>query len=181
MKITLHPLCSCFRSLDPDVTMRLIQFAHPVQRFLMPTWDLHLVILSSLQPLFMFETDNIIPLMTDTHSNISTAFGLHHEMLHHMTCMYLVWMSLQQRVFFKLSLIYCLNCVFLWRFSGLHKNHSGFEFPVLSTWIWINWNECFFLVLQLKLYISDSARIRVGLQQMFIQWDDAIRGIFWTH
>ena len=144
MKITLRPLCSCFRSLDPDVTMRLIQFAHPVQRFLMPTWDLHLVILSSLQSLFMFETDNIIPLMTDTHSNISTAFGLHHEMLHHMTCMYLVWMSLQQRVFFKLSLIYCLNCVFLWRFSGLHKNHSGFEFPVLSTWIWINWNECFF-------------------------------------
>ena len=79
--------------------MRLIQFAHPVQQFLMPTWDLHLVILSSLQPLFIFETDDIIPLMADTHSNISTAFGLHHEMLHHMTCMYLVWMSLQQRVF----------------------------------------------------------------------------------
>ena len=45
--------------------------------------------------------------------------------------------------FFKLFLIYCLNCVFLWRFSGLHKFHSGFEFPVLSTWIWINWNVCF--------------------------------------
>ena len=143
MKITLHPLCSCFRSLDPDVTMRLIQFAHPVQRFLMPTWDLHLVILSSLQPQFMFEIDNIIPLMADTHSNISTALGLHHEMLHHMTCMYLLWMSLQQRFFFKLSLIYCLNCIFLWRFGGLHKFHSGFEFPVLSTWIWINWNEWF--------------------------------------
>ena len=111
MKITLHPLksliephcygfshvalklCSCFRSLDPDVTMRLTQLAHPVQRFLMPTWDLHLVILSSLQPLFMFETDNIIPLMADTHSTISTVFGLRHEMLDHMTCMYSVWIS----------------------------------------------------------------------------------------
>ena len=42
--------------------------------------------------------------------------------------------------------------------------------------------ECMFcLVLQLKLYISDSARIGEGLQQMFIHWDDAIRGIFWTH
>ena len=122
--------------------MRLTQLAHPVQRFLMPTWDLHLVILSLLQSLIMFETDNIIPLMADTHSNISTVFGLHHEMLDHMTCMYSVWMSSAEG-FFKLSLIYCLNCVFLWRFSGLHKFHSGYEFPVLSTWIWINWNVCF--------------------------------------
>ena len=132
-------LCSCFRSFDPDVTMRLTQLAHPV-RFLMPTWDLHLVVLSSLQSLIMFETDNIIPLMADTHSNSSTVFGLHHEMLDHMTCMYSVWMS-SAEVF--LSLIYCLNCAFLWRFSGLHEFHSGFEFPVLSTWIWINWNVCF--------------------------------------
>ena len=84
----------------------------------------------------------IIPLMADTHSNISTVFGLCHELLDHMTCMYSVWMS-SAEAFFKLYVIYCLNCVFLWRFSGLHEFHSGFEFPVLSTWIWINWNVRF--------------------------------------
>ena len=173
-------LCSCFRTLDPDVTMRLTQLAHPVQRFLMPTCDLHLVILSSLQPLFMFETDNIIPLMADTHSNISTVFGLRHEMLDHMTCMYSVWIS-SAEVFFQVVFNLLPELCFLMKIQWPSQ---------IPQWIWIpsfvnmdlDQLECMFcLVLQLKLYISDSARIREGLQQMFIHWDDAIRGIFWTH
>ena len=46
----------------------------------MPTLDLHLDVLSLLRPAFMFETDNIIPLMADTHNSISTVFGFRCEM-----------------------------------------------------------------------------------------------------
>ena len=40
--------------LDPDVSIRLTQLAHPVQCYLMPTCNLHLILLSLLRPRFYY-------------------------------------------------------------------------------------------------------------------------------
>ena len=39
---------------DPDVSIRLTQLAHPVQCYLMPTCNLHLILLSLLRPRFYY-------------------------------------------------------------------------------------------------------------------------------
>ena len=176
---------------DPHIKLLIKAFRleRPVQRGIMPKWDLHLVLLSLLRPPFASDgdedgesSDDVIPLKWWT---MKTVFLL-------------ALASARRRSYLQALSVTPGKCV-------LQRKHTATTcgFSVAGTWFpseesitdpeWItvpriahlNPTEAermLCLVRQLKLYIRDSERIRGGGgQRMFIHRNRNIRDIMRSH
>ena len=178
---------------DPHIKLlvRAFRLERPVQRRIMPKWDLHLVLLSLMRPPFTSQSeddgessDDVIPLKWRT-----------------LKCLFLLALaSARRRSYLHALSIAPGRCVFargntqrqlvvslLPEPGFLAKNQLPTQAP---EWITVpgiahlNPTEperMLCPVRQLKLYIRDSERIRAGRQRMFIHWNRSIRDIMRSH
>ena len=178
---------------DPHIKLlvRAFRLERPVQRRIMPKWDLHLVLLSLMRPPFTSQSeddgessDDVIPLKWRT-----------------LKCLFLLALaSARRRSYLHALSIAPGRCVFargntqrqlvvslLPEPGFLAKNQLLTQAP---EWITVpriahlNPTEperMFCPVRQMKLYIRDSERIRGGRQRMFIHWNRSIRDIMRSH
>ena len=178
---------------DPHIKLlvRAFRLERPVQRRIMPKWDLHLVLLSLMRPPFTSQSeddgessDDVIPLKWRT-----------------LKCVFLLALaSARRRSYLNALSIAPGRCVFargntqrqlvvslLPEPGFLAKNQLPTQAP---EWITVpgiahlNPTEperILCPVRQLKLYIRDSERIRGGRQRMFIHWNHSIRDIMRSH
>ena len=168
---------------DPHfkLLVRAFRLECPVQRRIMPKWDLHLVLLSLLRPPF---ASDVIPLKWRT-----------------MKCVFLLALaSARQRSYLHALSIAPGRCVFArgntqWQLvvsllpepCFLTKNQLPTQAPEWITVpriVHLNLTEpvrTLCPVRQLKLYIWDSERIRGRRQRMFIHWNHNIRDIMRSH
>ena len=178
---------------DPHIKLlvRAFRLERPVQRRIMPKWDLHLVLLSLMRPPFTSQSeddgessDDVIPLKWRT-----------------LKCLFLLALaSARRRSYLHALSIAPGRCVFargntqrqlvvslLPEPGFLAKNQLPAQAP---EWITVpgiahlNPTEperMLCPVRQLKLYIRDSERIRGGRQRMFIHWNHSIRDIMRSH
>ena len=178
---------------DPHIKLlvRAFRLERPVQRRIMPKWDLHLVLLSLMRPPFTSQSeddgessDDVIPLKWRT-----------------LKCLFLFALASARRRSYLHALSIALGrCVFargntqrqlvvslLPEPGFLAKNQLPTQVP---EWITVpgiahlNPTEperMLCPVRQLKLYIRDSERIRGGRQRMFIHWNRSIRDIMRSH
>ena len=178
---------------DPHIKLlvRAFRLERPVQRRIMPEWDLHLVLLSLLRPPFASDgdvdgesSDDVIPLKWWT-----------------MKCVFLLALaSARWRSYLHALSVAPGRCVFargntqrqlvvslLPEPGFLAKNQLPTQAPEWITMPGIahlNPTEAERMlcpVRQLKLYIWDSERIRGGRQRMFIHWNCNIRDIMRSH
>ena len=171
--------------------VRAFRLERPVQRRIMPIWDLHLVLLSLMRPPFTSKSeedgessDDVIPLKWRT-----------------LKCVFLLALaSARRRSYLHALSIAPGRCVFargntqrqlvvslLPEPGFLVKNQLPTQAP---EWITVpgiahlNPTEperMLCPVRQLKLYIRDSERIWGGRQRMFIHWNRSIRDIMRSH
>ena len=177
---------------DPHIKplVGAFRLERPVQRRIMPKWDLHLVLLSLMRPPFTSQSedgessDDVIPLKWRT-----------------LKCVFLLALaSTRRRSYLHALSIAPGRCVFargntqrqlvvslLPEPGFLAKNQLPTQAP---EWITVpgithlNPTEperMLCPVRQLKLYIQDSERIRGGQQRMFIHWNRSIRDIMRSH
>ena len=178
---------------DPHIKLlvRAFRLERPVQRRIMPKWDLRLVLLSLMRPPFTSQSeddgessDDVIPLKWRT-----------------LKCLFLLALaSARQRSYLHALSIAPGRCVFargntqrqlvvslLPEPGFLAKNQLPTQAP---EWIMVpgiahlNPTEperMLCPVRQLKLYIWDSERNRGGRQRMFIHWNRSIRDIMRSH
>ena len=178
---------------DPHIKLlvRAFRLQRPVQRRIMPKWDLHLVLLSLMRPPFTSQSeddgessDDVIPLKWRT-----------------LKCLFLLALaSARRRSYLHALSIAPGRCVFtrgnthrqlvvslLPEPGFLAKNQLPTQAP---EWITVpgiahlNPTEperMLCPVRQLKLYIRDSERIRGGRQRMFIHWNRSIGDIMRSH
>ena len=178
---------------DPHIKLlvRAFRLERPVQRRIMPKWDLHLVLLSLMRPPFTSQSeddgessDDVIPLKWRT-----------------LKCLFLLALaSARRRSYLHALSIAPGRCVFargntqrqlvvslLPEPGFLAKNQLPTQAP---EWITVpgiahlNPTEperMLCPVRQLKLYIRDSESIRGGRQRMFIPWNRSIRDIMRSH
>ena len=178
---------------DPHIKLlvRVFRLERPVQRRIMPKWDLHLVLLSLMRPPFTSQSE-------DDGESSNDVIPLKWRMLR---CVFLLALaSARQRSYLHALSIAPGRCVFargntqrqlvvsLLPESGfLAKNQLPTQSPA---WITVpgiahlNPTEperMLCPVRQLKLYIRDSERIRGDRQRMFIHWNRSIRDIMRSH
>ena len=178
---------------DPHIKLlvRAFRLERPVQRRIMPKWDLHLFLLSLMRPPFTSQSeddgessDDVIPLKWRT-----------------LKCLFLLALaSARRRLYLHALRIAPGRCVFargntqrqlvvslLPEPGFLAKNQLPTQAP---EWITVpgiahlNPTEperMLCPVRQLKLYIRDSESIRGGRQRMFIHWNRSIRDIMRSH
>ena len=178
---------------DPHIKLlvRAFRLERPVQRRIMPKWDLHLVLLSLMRPPFTSQSeddgessDDVIPLKWRT-----------------LKCLFLLALaSARRRSYLHALSIAPGKCVFargntqrqlvvslLPEPGFLAKNQLPTQAPEWITVLGIatlnptepEWMLC--PVRQLKLYIRDLERIRGGRQRMFIHWNHSITDIMRSH
>ena len=178
---------------DPNIKLlvRAFRLERPVQRRIMPKWDLHLVLLSLMRPPFTSQSeddgessDDVIPLKWRT-----------------LKCLFLLALaSARRRSYLHALSIAPGRCVFargntqrqlvvslLPEPGFLAKNQLPTQAP---EWITVPGiahlnpaepERMLCPVRQLKLYIRDSESIRGGRQQMFLHWNRSIRDIMRSH
>ena len=177
---------------DPHIKLlvRAFWLERPVQRRIMPKWDLHLVLLSLMRPPFTSQSE-------DDGESSDDVFPLKWRTL---KCLFLLALaSARRRSYLHTLSIAPGRCVFargnthqlvvslLPEPGFLAKNQLPTQAP---EWITVpgiahlNPTEperMLCPVRQLKLYIRDSERIRGGRQRMFIHWNRSIRDIMRSH
>ena len=178
---------------DPNIKLlvRAFRLERPVQRRIMPKWDLHLVLLSLMRPPFTSQSeddgessDDVIPLKWRT-----------------LKCLFLLALaSARRRSYLHALSIAPGRCVFargntqrqlvvslLPEPGFLAKNQLPTQAP---EWITVPGiahlnpaepERMLCPVRQLKLYIRDSESIRGGRQRMFLHWNRSIRDIMRSH
>ena len=178
---------------DPNIKLlvRAFRLERPVQRRIMPKWDLHLVLLSLMRPPFTSQSeddgessDDVIPLNWRT-----------------LKCLFLLALaSARRRSYLHALSIAPGRCVFargntqrqlvvslLPEPGFLAKNQLPTQAP---EWITVPGiahlnpaepERMLCPVRQLKLYIRDSESIRGGRQRMFLHWNRSIRDIMRSH
>ena len=178
---------------DPHIKLlvRAFRLERPVQRRIMPKWDLHLVLLSLLRLPFTSQSeedgessDDVIPLKWQT-----------------LKCVFLLALaSARRRSYLHALSIAPGRCVFargntqrqlvvslLPEPGFLVKNQLPTQAP---EWITVPGiahlnppepEKMLCHVRQLKFYIRDSERIRGDRQRMFIHWNRSIRDIMRSH
>ena len=178
---------------DPHIKLlvRAFRLERPVQRRIMPKWNLHLVLLSLLKPPFASDgdedgesSDDVIPLKRWT-----------------LKCVFLlVLASARRRSYLHALSIAPGRCVFArgntqWQLVVSLMPKPGFlaknQLPTQAPeWITVpgiahlnptERERMLCPVRQLKLYIQDSERILGGRQCMFIHWNCNIRDIMRSH
>ena len=178
---------------DPHIKLliRAFRLERPVQRRIMPKWDLHLVLSSLLRPPFASEcdirgefSDDVIPLKWWTIKTVfllALASARRHSYLHALSvaagrCVVSGGATQRQPVVSLLP-----------EPGFLAKNQLPSQAP---EWITIpgiahlNPSEAERMlcpVRQLKLYIRDSERIRGVRKRMFVHWNRNIRDIMRSH
>ena len=178
---------------DPHIKLlvRAFRLERPVQRRIMPKWDLHLVLLSLLRPPFTSQSDE------DGESS-DDVIPLKWRMLKCVFLLALAWA--RRRSYLQALSIAPGRCVFargntqrqlvvslLPEPGFLVKNQLPMQAP---EWITVpgiahlnptELEKMLCPLRQLKLYIRDSERIRGGRQRMFIHWNRSIRDIMRSH
>ena len=178
---------------DPHIKLlvRAFRLERPVQRRIMPKWDLHLVLLSLMRPLFTSQSeddgessDDVIPLIWRT---LKCVFLL--ALASARRCSYLHALSIApgRCVFARGNTQRQLVVSLLLEPGFLAKNQLPTQAP---EWITVpgiahlnptELERMLCPVRQLKLYIRDSESIRGGRQRMFIHWNRSIRDIMRSH
>ena len=178
---------------DPHIKLlvRAFRLERPVQRRIMPKWDLHLVLLSLLRPSFTSQSeedgessDDVIPLKWRT---LKCVFLLALASARRRSYLHALSIAPDRCVFARGNTQRQLVVSLLPEPGFLAKNQLPTQAP---EWITVpgiahlNPTEperMLCPVRQLKLYIRDSERIRGGRQQMFIHWNRSIRDIMRSH
>ena len=178
---------------DPHIKLlvRAFRLERPVQRRIMPKWDLHLVLLSLMRPPFTSQSE-------DDGESSDDVIPLKWQML---KCLFLLALaSARRRSYLHALSIAPGRCVFargntqrqlvvslLPEPGFLAKNQLLTQAP---EWITVPGiahlnptepEQMLCPVRQLKLYIRDSERIRGGRQRMIIHWNRSIRDIMRSH
>ena len=175
---------------DPHIKLlvRAFRLERPVQRRIMPKWDLNLVLLSLLRPPFTSQSeedgessDDVIPLKWQTLKCVFLASARERSYLHALS------IAPGRCVFARGNTQRQLVVSLLPEPGFLAKNQLPTQAP---EWITVpgiahlNPTEPERMLCplrQLKLYIPDSERIRGGRQRMFIHWNHSIRDIMRSH
>ena len=196
--ITSHVCGFCATSVyDPaadrhiKLLVRAFRLERPVQRRIMPKWDLHLVLLSLLRPPLASDcdedgesSDDVIPLKWRT---LKCVFLLALASARRRSYLHALSIALGRCVFARGNTQRQLVVSLLPEPGFLAKNQLLTQAP---EWITVpgiaqlNPTEperMLCPVRQLKLFIRDSERIRGDCQRMFIHWNCNIREIMRSH
>ena len=178
---------------DPHIKLlvRAFRLERPVQRRIMPKWDLHLVLLSLMRPPFTSQSeddgessDDVIPLKWRT---LKCLFLLALASARRRSYLYALSIAPGRCVFARGNTQRQLVVSLLPEPGFLVKNQLPTQAP---EWITVQGiahlnptepERMLRPVRQLKLYIQDSERIRGGRQRMFIHWNRSIRDIMRSH
>ena len=170
---------------DPHIKLlvRAFQLERPVQRRIMPKWDLHLVLLSLLR-WDGESSDDVIPLKWRT---LKYVFLLALASARRRSYLHALSIVPGRCVFARGNAQRQLVVSLLPEPGFLAKNQLPTQAP---EWITVPGiahlnptepEKMLCPVRQLKLYIRDSERIRGGRQRMFIHWNRSIRDIMRSH
>ena len=178
---------------DPHIKLlfRAFRLERPVQRRIMPKWDLHLVLLSLLRPPFASNgdvdgesSDDVIPLKW---RNMKCVFLLALASARRHSCLQALSVAPGRCVFAR-EYTQCQLVVSLLLEPGfLAKNQLQNQAPewiIVPGIAHLNPTEAermLYPVRQLKLYLQDSERIQGGHQRMFVHWNRNIRDIMRNH
>ena len=178
---------------DPHIKLlvRAFWLERPVQRRIMPKWDLHLVLLSLMRPPFTSQSeddgkslDDVIPLRWRT---LKCVFLLALASARRRSYLHALSIAPGRCVFARGNTQHQLAVSLLPEPGFLAKNQLPTQAP---DWITVPGiahlnapepERMLCPVRQLKLYIRDSERIRGGRQRMFIHWNRSIRDIMRSH
>ena len=178
---------------DPHIKLlvRAFRLECPVQRRIMPKWDLHLVLLSLLRPPFTSQSDedgessdDVIPLKWRM---LKCVFLLALASARRRSCLHALSIAPGKCVFARGNAQRQLVISLLPEPGFLAKNQLPTQAPEWMTVPGIAHlnptepEKMLCPVKQLKLYIQDSERILGGRQRMFIHWNRSIRDIMRSH